>query len=120
MPGRTTRFLMLVNRQRTFGGALSRRLAALCLLALLVASSAWAQTVNTFEGIDASQVAHPESDADANGAIGTKQFMEWTNVYYQAYDKVTFAPVWHTPQPGPTPFINNGVTNCSNLNPCDG
>ena len=100
------------------------RVAALCLGAIffvsLCSSTVFAQTVTTFEGIDASQVAHPESDADPNGAIGTKQFMEWTNVNYQAYDKVTFAPIWSAPQPGPTPFVNNGVTNCSNLNPGDG
>lgn len=98
------------------------RMAALCIVAVFVACcpAAVAQTVTTFEGIDASQVSHPESDADPNGAVGTKQFMEWTNVNYQAYDKVTFAPVWPAPQPGPTPFVNNGLTNCSNLNPGDG
>ncbi len=100
------------------------RVAALCLVVLFFASfcssAAFAQTVTTFEGIDASQVPHPESDADPNGAIGTKQFMEWTNVNYQAYDKVTFTPVWPVPQPGPTPFINNGLTTCMNLNPGDG
>ncbi len=113
---------MPAKQPQTIGGILSLRLAALLLFAVVLASSsaAWAQTVTTFEGIDASQVPHPESDADPNGAIGTKQFMEWTNVNYQAYDKVTFAPVWSSPQPGPTPFINNGVTTCSNLNPGDG
>ncbi|MGC2404385.1 MAG: hypothetical protein WA510_31625, partial [Acidobacteriaceae bacterium] len=57
-----------------------------------------AQTVTTFEGIDASQLAHPELNVDPNGAIGTKQYMEWINTFYQAYDKVTLAPVWAAPK----------------------
>ncbi len=44
-----------------------------------------AQTVMTFEGIDASQVPAPGQEIDANGAVGTKQYMEWVNSYYQAY-----------------------------------
>jgi methionine-rich copper-binding protein CopC len=74
-----------------------------------------AQTVTTFEGIDASQVANPEYAVDANGAVGTKQFMEYTNVYFQAYDKVTFAPVWATPQAATSPWSNNGITACNNI-----
>jgi len=72
-----------------------------------------AQTVTTFEGIDASQLTHPEYDVDPNGAVGTKQFMEWTNVAFQAFDKVTFAPVWSSPQPGNSPWGNNGMTGCN-------
>src|ERR1700728_4486374 len=71
-----------------------------------------AQTITSFEGIDASQVPHPEYDIDPNGAVGTKQFMEWVNVYYQAYDKVTFAPVWSAPQPGNQPWVSNKMTDC--------
>jgi hypothetical protein len=74
-----------------------------------------AQTVTTFEGIDASQVAKPQLDVDPNGAVGTKQYMEWTNVYYQAYDKTTFAPVWSKPQAGATPWITNGNSNCTSV-----
>ena len=124
MPGCTVGSLVPTNQSGTLEGVSTRRRAALCLLSVLFfcvfSVSVRAQTVTTFEGIDASQVAHPEADADANGAVGTKQFMEWTNVYFQAYDKVTFAPVWSVPQPGPTPFAANGLTNCSNLNPGDG
>ncbi len=88
----------------------------LCVLAILFALlSAHAQTVTTFEGIDASQLAHPELNVDPNGAVGTKQYMEWTNAYYQAFDKVTFAPVWSTPKNGNTPFVANGVTQCENF-----
>ena len=72
-----------------------------------------AQTVTTFDGIDASQLTNPGFDIDPNGAVGTKQFMEWVNVAYQAYDKITFAPVWSVPQAGATPWKNAGLTNCS-------
>src|SRR5579863_4908227 len=74
------------------------RLAA--FLVLFSVLGGHAQTVTTFEGIDASQLAHPEFDVDPNGAIGTKQFMEWTNVYYQAWDKNSFAPIWPKPVVG--------------------
>lgn len=74
-----------------------------------------AQTVSSFEGIDASQLSHPEFDVDPNGAVGTKQFMEWTNVAFQAYDKVTFAPVWPTPQLGISPWQNNGISACNSI-----
>jgi hypothetical protein len=57
-----------------------------------------AQTVNSFEGIDASQLSNPRSTIDPNGAVGTKQYMEWVNGYYQAFDKLTSAKVWATPQ----------------------
>lgn len=86
-----------------------------CLL-FFCTTSAYAQTVNTFEGIDASQLKSPEWLIDPNGAVGTKQYMEWVNPYYQAYDKVTFAPVWSTPQAGTAIFIANGVTSCNNFN----
>ncbi len=89
------------------------RHAILCFLFFLASCFAQGQTVTTFEGIDDSQVPNPQLDNDPNGAVGTKQYMEWINVYYQAFDKVTFAPVWLTPQPGPTPWVNNGVNDCS-------
>ena len=87
-----------------------------CLLLLPFALlTVHAQTVTTFEGIDASQVAHPLLNVDPNGAIGTKQYMEWVNTYYQAFDKVTFAPVWSTPKSGTSPFTVNGLTQCNNF-----
>ena len=73
---------------------------------------AQAQTVTTFEGIDASEIVKPQTDIDPNGAIGTKQYMEWVDVAYQAYDKVNFAPVWSAPQPAATPFKANKVKTC--------
>jgi hypothetical protein len=71
-----------------------------------------AQTVTSFEGIDASQLASPEYDVDPNGAVGTKQFMQYVNLSYQAFDKVTFVPVWSTPLLVSTPFRQNGLTIC--------
>jgi hypothetical protein len=91
-----------------------RRTAILAIL-LLLASTALAQSVTSFDGIDASQVAKPEYDVDPNGAIGTKQFMEYVNLYYQAYDKVTLAPVWSTPQPLSNPFTKNGLNTCASI-----
>jgi hypothetical protein len=57
-----------------------------------------AQTVKSFEGMDASQLGNPRSTVDPNGAVGTKQYLEWVNGYYQAFDKSTFAKVWPNPQ----------------------
>ena len=93
-----------------------RVLTVIALFLGLFAQALKAQTVTTFEGIDASQLGHPEFDVDPNGAVGTKQFMEWTNVYFQAYDKVTFSPVWSTPQSGITPWTKNGITACNTMN----
>ncbi len=70
------------------------------------------QTVTSFEGIDASQVASPGTEIDHNGAVGTKQYMEWVNSYYQAYNKTTFAPIWSSPQQGDTLWQNVGMSNC--------
>ena len=91
------------------------RRAGILAIVLFLASVALAQTVSSFDGIDASQVNKPEYDVDPNGAIGTKQFMEYVNLYYQAYDKVTFAPVWSNPQPLSTPFTKNGLSNCASI-----
>jgi hypothetical protein len=73
------------------------------------------QVVTSFEGLDAAGIQRPLHDVDPNGAVGTKQYLEWVNVSYQAYDKVTFAPVWATPQLGTTPFQKNGVQDCLNV-----
>jgi hypothetical protein len=94
------------------------KLSVLTLIALFVglfAGPLQAQTVTTFEGINASQLADPEYAVDASGAVGTKQFMEYTNVYFQAYNKVTFAPVWSQPQPFNSPWKNQGVTTCNGI-----
>src|SRR5215467_2346963 len=84
-------------------------------LMLLCAVGVSGQTVTTFEGIDASQVAKPNFDVDPDGAIGTKQYMEWVNSYYQAYNKSTGAKVWASPQAGATPWVTNGNVNCTSV-----
>jgi len=92
------------------------KLKVLLPLFFLAPWLAQGQTVVSFEGIDASQVAHPGFDVDPNGAVGTKQFMEWTNVYYQAYDKVTFKPIWAQIQSGTQPWRNNKMADCYSIN----
>ncbi len=91
----------------------SRLLTYTAFLLLLTALPLAGQTVTSFEGIDASQVGAPEHDVDPNGAVGTKQFMEWTNVNFQAYDKVTQAPVWATVQNGTSPWTRQGINTCN-------
>lgn len=73
------------------------------------------QNLATFDGTAASQEKHPEFDIDPNGAVGTKQYLEWTNVNIQAYDKVTFAPLWPKPLNGVQPFLTNKLTECTNI-----
>jgi Abnormal spindle-like microcephaly-assoc'd, ASPM-SPD-2-Hydin/Cep192 domain 4 len=85
------------------------------ILLFLSSLGAQAQTVTTFEGMDATTLAKPSIDPDPNGAVGTKQYMEWVNVYYQAYDKTTFLPVWSKPQAGTTPWVAAGNTDCSSI-----
>jgi hypothetical protein len=92
-----------------------RLIALIALLLEISTGLASAQAVTSFEGIDASQVPNPEYMADASGAVGTKQFMEYTNVYYQAYDKITLAPLWPTPQSITSIWKNNGITSCNTI-----
>jgi hypothetical protein len=55
--------------------------------------------ITSFQGMDATQAegGTTEDDIDAIGAVGTKQFLEYTNTSYQGYDKVNFTPVWTAP-----------------------
>ncbi len=94
------------------------RTCALFLLFLAVSSLSVplsAQTVTSFDGMSASQLGRPQLTVDPDGAVGTKQFMEYVNFYYQGYDKTSFAQVWSTPQVGTTPWTNAGLTNCYNI-----
>lgn len=68
-----------------------------------------AQTVTSFEGMDAASTWRAGHDVDPNGAIGTKQYLEWANVGLQAWDKTTFQSVVG-PVPGTTPWNNNSNT----------
>jgi len=90
-------------------------LLVIALFVGLLVTPLTAQTVNSFEGIDASQLSHPYFDVDPNGAVGTRQFMEWTNVAFQAYDKVTYQPIWATPQSGISPWTSNGNSSCNSI-----
>src|ERR1700719_2788919 len=76
---------------------------------------AQAQSVQSFEGIDALQLGRRQHDVDPNGAVGNKQYMEWVNNFFQAYDKTTFAPVWSLPVPGTQPFQENKLLKCTNV-----
>ncbi len=69
--------------------------------------------VRSFEGLDASKVGNARFDVDPNGAVGTKQYLEWVNSAFQGYDKKTFAPVYAAPVSGDAPFVRNGVLQCS-------
>jgi hypothetical protein len=53
--------------------------------------------VTSFVGLKQSDGAANE-DVDPNGAVGTKQFMEYVNTSFQAYDKVTGKAVWSSAQ----------------------
>ena len=71
-----------------------------------------ALTAGSFAGMYAAQVPAPGYDVDPSGAVGTKQFMEYVNTYYQAYSKTApYTPVWSTPQSFTTPFAS--LPNCS-------
>jgi hypothetical protein len=52
--------------------------------------------LNSFDGMPEPASAFGTknaNDVDPYGAVGTKQFIEYANIQYQAYDKTTFAPV---------------------------
>jgi hypothetical protein len=66
--------------------------------------------MTSFQGLtatgDQADGGTTEDDIDPNGAVGTKQFLEYVNTAYQGFDKSTFAPVWSTPQPINTPWLS--------------
>ena len=59
--------------------------------------------LTSFDGI-AQDPTTSVQDVGASGAVGTKQFMEYVNTEYQAFDKVTHQPVWPTPVQFGTPW----------------
>ncbi|MFY9743694.1 MAG: hypothetical protein WA252_08555 [Candidatus Sulfotelmatobacter sp.] len=77
-----------------------------------------ADTANLGQGNQQTNSQLAQQDADPNGAVGTKQFMEYINIQYQAYDKVTHAPVWSSPQMIGTPWLN--TLNQGDITNCDG
>jgi hypothetical protein len=68
----------------------------------------------SFNGMNSTSVSGgtTEDDIDPNGAVGTKQFMEYVNTSYQAYDKTTLAPVWSMPQSIGTPWNVINAPHC--------
>jgi hypothetical protein len=99
---------------------MSMKVTILAVFLALASCLSPAQTVTSFEGIDAAQVASPGFNVDPNGAIGTKQYMEWVDTYYQAYNKTTGAAVWSSPETGDTPWQNAGMSNCYGAGGGDG
>ena len=82
-------------------------------LALFLLLAPWpmhAQKVTKFQGITAVQDPRPDIDADPNGSIGTKQYLEYVNLGLQAYDKVTLAPLWSAPVALGSLWANNSNT----------
>ncbi len=77
----------------------------------------------SFDGVDVipQDGGQPSKmDVDPNGAVGTKQYLEWTNASVtqggmQAWDKVTGVPVWSQYQNIASPWIENGLTDCETV-----
>ncbi|MGO9648028.1 MAG: hypothetical protein ACLPOO_08235 [Terriglobales bacterium] len=90
----------------------SLRLASLSFVLCLTTSLCAAQSLKSFEGIDATTDPTPGFTVDPNGAVGTKQYLEWVDQAYQGYDKTTFAPVYPSAQKGNTPWVQNDMPDC--------
>ncbi|MGA7909772.1 MAG: hypothetical protein WCA16_20360, partial [Candidatus Sulfotelmatobacter sp.] len=64
-------------------------------------------------GMSAAQLSNAGFNVDPYGAVGTKQFVQYVNTYYQAYSKTApYGAVWSAPQPFDTPFTSAGLSNC--------
>src|SRR5277367_5919539 len=86
---------------------------SLFIIVLFSALASAQITVNSFEGIDASEYSGAKLGVDPNGAIGTKQYMEWTDHVYQGFNKVTGALVYTSgPIQGDTPWRDNNMSDC--------
>jgi hypothetical protein len=91
-----------------------RNILSFAASVLLLIPLADAQTVTSFEGIDASTPGNAATlrVVDPNGAVGTKQYLEWIDTAFQGFNKTTFAPVYSTLPAGDTPWVEAGQTNC--------
>ncbi len=80
--------------------------------------------LNSADGMLPDSTNTVQEDIDANGAVGTKQFMEYVNTEYQAFDKATLAPVPIGGVSGPqaigTPFSTALNTNGGPASDCAG
>jgi hypothetical protein len=72
--------------------------------------------VNSFDGMTQADGAAGE-DVDPNGAIGTKQYLEYVNTAIQAYDKGTEKPVWPSPKQIETLWPSGSNCNPPTANP---
>lgn len=79
--------------------------------------------LTSFDGMLPDTSNASNTDIDPNGAIGTKQFMEYVNTEYQAYDRNKFNPVLtpstgmvgqaaNTPWKNPLNTTGGQITNC--------
>jgi hypothetical protein len=80
--------------------------------------------LNSADGMLPDSTNAGGQDIDANGAVGTKQFMEYVNTEYQAFDKTTLAPVpiagLSGPQPIGAPFSTALNSNGGPVSDCAG
>ena len=72
--------------------------------------------ITSFDGLKQSDGV-VNLDVDPNGAVGTKQFVEYVNTAFQAYDKGTGQPVWSTPQQIETLWPYGSNCNAATNNP---
>jgi hypothetical protein len=81
-----------------------------------------ADLANLGQDSQPSSQQYQQQDVDPNGSVGTKQFLEYINIQYQAYDKTTLLPIWSSPQMIGTPWtaINNLNGDTGLSEDCDG
>jgi hypothetical protein len=79
-----------------------------------------ASPLNSSDGMMPDSTNTGQQDIDPNGAVGTRQFMEYVNTEYQAFDKNTLAPVPIAGVSGPQAIgipwstaLNGAVADCS-------
>jgi hypothetical protein len=78
--------------------------------------------LNSADGMLPDSTNAGQQDIDPNGAVGTKQYLEYVNIEFQAFDKTTLAPVAiggiSGPQPIGMPWTN--TLNAGDISNCDG
>jgi hypothetical protein len=74
--------------------------------------------ITSFAGI-VQQANSPAQDVDPNGAVGTHQYLEYVNTYFQAFDKSTLQPILPIGGTTAPQLIGNIWTGASNGN-CEG
>ncbi len=78
--------------------------------------------LNSADGMLPDTTNIGNTDIDPNGAVGSKQFLEYVNTEFQAFDKTTLAPVAiggiSGPQPIGIPWTN--TLNAGDISNCDG